>query len=80
MNNYIFFNKAFSTTRIGPKEEELQTAWQKNVNKLIWAIGAFRNSFVVIVCSIICYCCVHKTNHDITSDWAPPIPFKVIGM
>ncbi|XP_050055447.1 sodium-independent sulfate anion transporter-like isoform X2 [Aphis gossypii] len=71
--------QAFSTTRIGPKEEELQTAWQKNVNKLIWAIGAFRNSFVVIVCSIICYCCVHKTNHDITSDWAPPIPFKVIG-
>ncbi|XP_027845500.2 sodium-independent sulfate anion transporter-like isoform X1 [Aphis gossypii] len=75
----VMLLKAFSTTRIGPKEEELQTAWQKNVNKLIWAIGAFRNSFVVIVCSIICYCCVHKTNHDITSDWAPPIPFKVIG-
>jgi len=66
--------------RIGPKEEELQTLWQKYVNKVIWAIGAFRNAFVVIICSIICYWCVHKTNHDITSDWPPPIPFKVIGM
>ncbi|XP_022162618.1 sodium-independent sulfate anion transporter-like isoform X2 [Myzus persicae] len=75
----VMLLKAFSTTRIGPKEEELQTLWQKYVNKFIWAIGAFRNSFVVIVCSIICYWCVHKTNHDITSDWPPPIPFKVIG-
>ncbi|XP_060834113.1 sodium-independent sulfate anion transporter-like [Rhopalosiphum padi] len=75
----VMLLKAFSTTRIGPKEEELQNVWQKYVNKLIWAIGAFRNSFVVIVCSIICYWCVHITNHDITSDWAPPIPFKIIG-
>jgi hypothetical protein len=66
--------------RIGPKEEELQTTWQKNVNRFIWAIGAFRNSFVVIVCSIICYWCIHDIHHDITSDISPSIPFKVIGM
>ncbi|KAL4132119.1 hypothetical protein QTP88_009329 [Uroleucon formosanum] len=75
----VMLLKAFSTTRIGPKEEELQTLWQKYVNKTIWAIGAFRNSFIVIVCSIICYWYIHKTNHDITSDLPPPIPFKIIG-
>lgn len=64
--------------RLGPKE--LQTRWQKNVNTIIWAVGAFRNSFVVIACSIISYWYVHDTNHDITSDSPPPIPFKIIGM
>lgn len=71
--------QTFSSTRIGPKEEKLQTVWQNIVNKIIWAMGAFRNAFVVIVCSIICYWWVHKTNYDITSDGPPPTPFKIIG-
>ncbi|VVC34483.1 SLC26A/SulP transporter domain,STAS domain,Sulphate anion transporter, conserved site [Cinara cedri] len=71
--------KMFGNTRVGPKEYELQTQWHKNINKIIWAIGAFRNSFVVISCSIICYWCVNQSNHDIASDRPPPIPFKVIG-
>lgn len=66
-------------TWIGPDDERLQTTCQRYANKLIWAIGAFRNSFVVIMCALISYCYVRGTDHDTESDRQPPIPFKIIG-
>lgn len=64
---------------MGPDDERLQTTCQRYANKLIWAIGAFRNSFVVIVCALISYFYVRGTDHDTESDSQPPIPFKIIG-
>ncbi|XP_050432442.1 sodium-independent sulfate anion transporter-like [Adelges cooleyi] len=70
--------KSLSIIRVGSKIKELQTPTHKFINNSLWIVGAFRNMFVVILCSAIGYHYVKHSNHDITSSVKPPIPFKVI--
>lgn len=65
--------------QIGPKVDNERTKFQKLMNRLMWLVGTFRNSIVVIVSSYVSYIYINSTGHDLTSDIPPPIPFKVVG-
>lgn len=64
---------------IGPKEDSQRTKFQQFINRIMWLIGTFRNSIVIIVTTFIGFVYVNSSGHDVTSNELPPIPFKVIG-
>ncbi|XP_050432664.1 sodium-independent sulfate anion transporter-like isoform X2 [Adelges cooleyi] len=75
----ILLLRGLALCHVGPKTAKEQTTAQKILNRSMWLIGTFRSSILVLFCSYLSYLLIEKTGHDVTSDNAPPIPFKVIG-
>lgn len=62
-----------------PKDENGKSTFRICLNRTTWLIGTFRNAIVLIVSSYMSYLYIRSTEHDVSSNSTPPIPFKVIG-
>ncbi|XP_050432121.1 sodium-independent sulfate anion transporter-like [Adelges cooleyi] len=60
-------------TRIGPAEPERQTCKHKFVNRILWLVGSFRNSIIVVGCTALSYV------HIISLDESTVPSYKIIG-
>lgn len=72
--------KVLVLIHVGPENESERTRFQCIVNRIMWLIGTFRNSIVIVITTYMGFVYTTATGHDTASSEMPPIPFKVIGM
>lgn len=67
--------RVVAETRVGPADADQQTRGQRYANKTLWLVGSFRNSIIVVGCTVASYLFVG----DGLSSKNVELPYKIIG-
>lgn len=71
---FLLVLRIVAEARVGSKDSAVQTRSQKLANKVLWLVGSFRNSIIVVGCTVASYAFVNSHGGSTAE-----LPYKIIG-